>query len=67
MLYTAGPNLTIGFHGCDEKTRDKLLVNPNEVKISREKFDWLGNGSISGRIIMNVPCNGQKINKSEAL
>lgn len=44
MLYTAGPNLTIGFHGCDEKTRDKLLVNPNEVKISREKFDWLGNG-----------------------
>ena len=44
MLYNANPSLVIGFHGCDEKTRDKLLTNPNEVKISKEKFDWLGNG-----------------------
>ena len=44
MLYSANPNLIIGFHGCDEKTRDTLLISPNEVKISKEKFDWLGNG-----------------------
>lgn len=44
MTYSASPNLIIGFHGCDEKTRDWLLTSPNEVKISRKKFDWLGNG-----------------------
>lgn len=44
MLYSASPNLIIGFHGCDEGTQDKLLTNPNEIKMSEEKFDWLGNG-----------------------
>lgn len=44
MLYSASPNLLIGFHGCDEKIRDQLLTNPNEIKISKEKYDWLGNG-----------------------
>ncbi|HEY5461813.1 MAG TPA: hypothetical protein VIJ95_01035 [Hanamia sp.] len=44
MLYSAHPNLIIGFHGCDEETRDKLLTNPNVIKISKEKYDWLGNG-----------------------
>jgi hypothetical protein len=44
MLYSASPNLIIGFHGCDEETRDELLNNPNVIKISKEKYDWLGNG-----------------------
>lgn len=44
MLYSASPNLIIGFHGCDEETRDKLLTNPNEIKISKQPHDWLGNG-----------------------
>jgi len=44
MLYSASPNLIIGFHGCDEKTRDKLLTNPDELKVSKEKYDWLGHG-----------------------
>ena len=44
MLYSASPHLIIGFHGCDEKTRDHLLTKPNEIKISKEKYDWLGNG-----------------------
>lgn len=44
MLYSANPNLVIGFHGCDEETRNKLLTNPNLIEISKEKYDWLGNG-----------------------
>lgn len=34
----------IGFHGCDESVRNELVNNPNKIKKSQEKFDWLGNG-----------------------
>ncbi|HRE40832.1 MAG TPA: hypothetical protein PLG90_05830 [Ignavibacteria bacterium] len=43
-MYNSRSNLLIGFHGCDEKIRDKLIFKPNEIKKSREKFDWLGHG-----------------------
>jgi hypothetical protein len=32
------------FHGCDESVRDRLLNQPDEIVISKEKFDWLGHG-----------------------
>lgn len=34
----------LGFHGCDLDTRDQLIKNPDKVKKSEEKFDWLGHG-----------------------
>lgn len=34
----------LGFHGCDLSVRDNLVINPDKVKKSQEKFDWLGNG-----------------------
>lgn len=34
----------IGFHGCDESVRNKLVNNPDKIKKSQETFDWLGNG-----------------------
>lgn len=43
-MYTSRPNLMIGFHGCDESVRDKLIFKPNSVKQSQEAFDWLGHG-----------------------
>lgn len=43
-MYNSRSNLLIGFHGCDEKIRNKLILKPNEIKKSREKFDWLGHG-----------------------
>lgn len=44
IIYRNRPNLTIGFHGCDETIRYKLVNNPNNIKKSQEAFDWLGNG-----------------------
>lgn len=44
IIYRNRPNLTIGFHGCDEEVRNELVNNPNYVKKSQETFDWLGNG-----------------------
>jgi hypothetical protein len=34
----------LGFHGCDQSVRDRLVTNPDVVMISRESFDWLGHG-----------------------
>lgn len=34
----------VGFHGCDEATRNELVNNPNKIKKSQETFDWLGHG-----------------------
>lgn len=44
IIYRNRPNLTIGFHGCDESVRNELVNNPNVIKKSQESFDWLGNG-----------------------
>jgi len=43
-MYDVRPNFIIGFHGCEESTRDKLLFNPNDLVYSKKPYDWLGNG-----------------------
>ena len=43
-MYDVKPNLLIGFHGCDRIVRDQLLMNPNDYRISRKPYDWLGHG-----------------------
>ncbi len=43
-MYRKRPNLTLGFHGCDESVRNQLVIKPDFVKKSQETFDWLGHG-----------------------
>src|SRR5579859_2302853 len=43
-MYDVKPNLLLGFHGCEAEVRDALLNNPDEVKINKEPYDWLGHG-----------------------
>src|ERR1700754_1501102 len=43
-MYDIRPNLILGFHGCDESVRDRLLTQPDEIVFSKEKYDWLGHG-----------------------
>ena len=44
-MYSNRPNnLLIGFHGCDESIKNKLISEPNDIRRSQEKFDWLGHG-----------------------
>lgn len=43
-MYNIRPNLVIGFHGCERRVRDTLLMNPNSYKISQKPYDWLGHG-----------------------
>lgn len=43
-MYHKRPNLTIGFHGCDQSVRNDLVLMPDKVKKSQENYDWLGHG-----------------------
>lgn len=43
-MYDVRPNFIIGFHGCEESIRDKLITNPNELVYSKKPYDWLGHG-----------------------
>lgn len=43
-MYSKRPGLIIGFHGCDESVRDKLIKSPSSFKKSENVYDWLGNG-----------------------
>jgi len=43
-IYKIRPNLMIGFHGCDVKVRDRLVIDPDCIKVSHSSYDWLGHG-----------------------
>ncbi len=43
-MYDVKPNLIIGFHGCDASVCNALLNNPDNIKISKNPYDWLGYG-----------------------
>lgn len=43
-LYANRPNLTIGFHGCDQSVVDKVIAGEETLLASKNDYDWLGNG-----------------------
>lgn len=43
-LYSKLPNLVLGFHGCDETTFHKVMHESEQLKPSKNSYDWLGNG-----------------------
>lgn len=44
-FYQNEARLVLGFHGCEKKVRDKVLLNPNDnLTPSNNTYDWLGNG-----------------------
>ena len=43
-MYSTRPNLTIGFHGCDISTRDKIVCSQGHLDDSENIYDWLGHG-----------------------
>lgn len=35
----------VGFHGCDRSVAEKVLSGAEEIKVSKNKYDWLGWGA----------------------
>lgn len=44
LVYTSDPGLVIGFHGCEESVRDNIVSGKTMLKVSKNKYDWLGHG-----------------------
>ena len=44
LMYSALPNMIIGFHGCDMEVFEKILYRHEPFKSSVNSYDWLGNG-----------------------
>lgn len=44
LLYSSDPGLLIGFHGCDEDIRDRIVLQHTMLKSSKNNWDWLGEG-----------------------
>lgn len=44
FIYTSDPGLVLGFHGCEESIRDAIVSGNTMLKISKNKYDWLGYG-----------------------
>jgi len=44
-MYSKRAGLILGFHGCDEAIRDKVVSEKGFLlSESRNDYDWLGNG-----------------------
>jgi hypothetical protein len=43
-MYDSRPNLIIGFHGCDETVKQKLINSSSSIQKSKKPYDWLGHG-----------------------
>ncbi len=43
-MYSANPGLILGFHGCDIKVRNEVIMNTTTLNPSSNTYDWLGNG-----------------------
>ncbi len=43
-MYSSLPTFIIGFHGCDKKIQEKVLLGKEVLSASENDYDWLGNG-----------------------
>lgn len=43
-MYSKLPNLTIGFHACDQETYAQVIQNNGNLNASHNDYDWLGPG-----------------------
>jgi len=43
-MYTRRSGLILGFHGCDKSIVDKVISGETTLKLSENKYDWLGHG-----------------------
>ena len=43
-MFSKGKFYLIGFHGCDQEIRDKIVLHQAKFKESVNDYDWLGHG-----------------------
>ena len=43
-MYGSLPSFVLGFHGCDRAVGEKVISGEEELKYSKNPWDWLGGG-----------------------
>ncbi|MDR0911832.1 MAG: hypothetical protein LBM96_04425 [Methanobrevibacter sp.] len=43
-MYSKGPSILLGFHGCSKTTQQTIINQNNILKASKNDYDWLGHG-----------------------
>lgn len=43
-MYELLPSFVLGFHGCDQSVAESVFAGREQLKPSRNRFDWLGHG-----------------------
>lgn len=43
-MYSTMPNLVLAFHGCDISVFDSIIRQGEDMHVSTNDYDWLGNG-----------------------
>jgi len=38
------PRIILGYHGCDRSVADKVFQEGSQLEVSRNSYDWLGEG-----------------------
>lgn len=44
MPYSTLPSFVLGFHGCDLAVARKVIAKKAQLRLSENKYDWLGSG-----------------------
>ncbi len=44
-MSTAFSNVVLAYHGCDKEVAMKVLSGKDHIKLSKNKYDWLGYGA----------------------
>jgi len=53
-MFSKGKFYMIGFHGCDQETRNKIVLHQDTFKESVNEYDWLGHGK--DHLLRNLDC-----------
>lgn len=43
-MYSNLPNFVLGFHGCDYKVAESIILHQDSTRLSQNDYDWLGPG-----------------------
>lgn len=43
-MYSSRTGITLGFHGCDRSILDDIVTSKQNLRDSKNKYDWLGHG-----------------------
>ena len=61
-MYTNKTSFVFGFHGLDEEIGRKIVSGIEEIRPSKNNYDWLGHGVL---VYDDAPADRRKLQSNE--